>query len=260
MQRHAPIVTLTTDFGTRDGYVGAMKGRLLSIHPGLNIVDISHDISPQDIVAGAMTLRRAVKEFPSGSIHVAVIDPGVGSERGALIITSAKAVLIGPDNGLLEPASRLLADPVCHRLKPRTPWWQAHNSFDGLAVFAPAAALMARDIDPAEFSDQVSTIEHLELPTVTRTGKLLVGQIIAFDRFGNAMTNISERHLENETIAKITCQGSRFDRFNHYQNGAAKGPVAIINSDRMLELACYGGNAERELSLVAGHSVDVVFN
>ena len=154
----SPIITLLTDFGSRDAFVGIMKGVMLGINPSVSFVDLSHDIPPQDILAGALVLRSAVPFFPAGTIHVAVIDPGVGSKRRALLVETPEAFFVGPDNGLLSlaaPASA--ATRVIHLTNEEYFLLPRSQTFHGRDVFAPVAAHLSRGVSPKQFGDSIST-------------------------------------------------------------------------------------------------------
>src|SRR5579885_3113781 len=181
------IVTLITDFGTVDGYVGEMKGILLSSGADVEIVDITHDIPPQDVERGRLTLARLWRRFPAGTIHIVVVDPGVGSSRRGIAVESDERFLIGPDNGVLSPAlvvrgSRVVELPVSPT---------ASFTFHGRDVFAPAAAAIARG-EPLDALGRAidDPVVHRTPEATRRADGALEGQVIVTDRFGNAITNL----------------------------------------------------------------------
>ncbi|MBI2381625.1 MAG: SAM-dependent chlorinase/fluorinase [Gammaproteobacteria bacterium] len=253
-----PLITLTTDFGSQDGYVGAMKGRLLSLCPGAQLVDLSHDIPAQAIRQAAWCLARAAPEFPQGTIHLAVVDPGVGSMRSALLARTARHWLLGPDNGLF---GRLLEQepPVgLWHLHREHPHWQAHQSFDGLHVFVPAAARLALGDAPDTLGKPVKAFHHLPDPTPAWTEGRLNGEVLTFDRFGNALTNIRARHLEGLAGKPLIYVGEAWlPLVRHYAEGEGQPGMALINSDGLLELAVYCGSAQAALGLGEGSPVYV---
>jgi len=254
----ATIITLTTDFGTRDGFVGAMKGRILALCPGATVVDISHDIPPQDILAGAWCLARATPTFPPDTIHVAVVDPGVGSSRQPLLIRANEHWYIGPDNGLFgEVLARYPASGL-YRLHGQTRWWRIHASFDGLALFSPAAACLARGEALAELAGPIETIMPLAYPWPGIGASGVAGEILMFDRFGNAITNIDAPSLDALGGAvRIVCGERAFRRVSHYAEAGQQQAAAIINSDGLLELTLYGQSARAVLGLSVGEPVTV---
>src|SRR5436305_1358303 len=182
-----PIITLLTDFGTADGYVGEMKGVLLSAIPAATIVDIAHDVPAHDVDLGRLTLARYWRRYPEGTVHLAVIDPGVGSARSALAVASEGRFLVGPDNGLLSPAlltagARAVVLPIPAH---------ASRTFHGRDVFAPAAAQLARGADVDELGQPARDPVIRRTPEPHRGGAgELVGEVIAVDGFGNAVTNL----------------------------------------------------------------------
>jgi S-adenosyl-L-methionine hydrolase (adenosine-forming) len=253
------IITLTTDFGTRDGYVGAMKGRILSLAPQSQLVDISHDIAPHDLVAAAWCLLRSTPQFPPQSIHLAVVDPGVGSKRAPIMLLSGGRWYIGPDNGIFSRVVERFGVERQLRLRTRTEWWQAHQSFDGLALFAPAAACVANGIVPERLGETIEDLHWLSGSEPDSTEERIRGQIVLFDRFGNGITNIDVSDLAGlkGEIRTVECRGHRFSLVDHYQAGNGRAGVAIINSDERLELAVFGRSAREEMGLATGDEVRV---
>ncbi|MBU2648345.1 SAM-dependent chlorinase/fluorinase [bacterium] len=253
------LITLTTDFGTADGYVGAMKGRILAMSPTARLIDISHDIEPQGIRQAAWCLLRAASVFPEESIHVVVVDPGVGSTRQPLLLRSGQRWFVGPDNGVFSGIIRRFGVQQGYRLHPETPWWKKHSSFDGLALFAPAAACLANGIPPVDMGvrgDDWMLLENRE--PVVQDGTL-VGEIILFDRFGNGLTNISQAMLAGFQGRPVSAEvrGVAFEIRDHYQAGAGLDALALVNSDGCLELAVFSGSARERFGLTIGDPVTV---
>ncbi len=251
------LVTLTTDFGTRDGYVGAMKGRLLTLAPQVRIIDISHDIDAQDVEGAAWCLARACPQFPSGSIHVAVIDPGVGSERPALLAERDGQWFIGPDNGVFARAWRHRPPDAVWHLHRETRWWSAHRSFDGLAVFAPAAACVANGIEAAEMGIRSIHYEPAPEPAPVLEENGLAGEILTFDRFGNAITNLGPEQVAMfaGSAFRVECRAQSWAFVTHYAAQGGTARVALINSDGLLELAVAGDSARERFALERGDRV-----
>lgn len=242
-----PIITLLTDFGTADGYVGEIKGVLLSEAPGAIIVDISHDITPHDVEMARLTIARYWRRYPHGSVHVAVVDPGVGSTRAALAVLSEGRFLVGPDNGVLSPAllaprARAIALPVPDG---------ASTTFHGRDVFAPAAAQLARgtpfDQLGAEVHDPV--IRRTPEPIRGATGDLQ-GEVIAIDRFGNAITNISAMYS-----GVVHVNGMEMPVRRAYAELELGQAGAITGSSGLIEIAIREGRAADQLRLVRGARV-----
>ena len=248
------LITLTTDFGTKDGYVGAMKGRILSLHPEAKIVDITHDIPAQNTAEAAWCLKRSVPQFPDGTIHIAVVDPGVGSEREPLLAYAGNQWLIGPDNGIFSLLLNRVGPHALYHLDRETEWWNAHQSFDGLAIFAPAAACLAKGIRPMQMGHPTTEIQALDIPQPTLDECQATGEILHFDQFGNAISNIRQKdilELPNETFT-IECQSHQFPLVHHYSAVREGERLAILNSDGLLELSVCGSSAQQDLQLNRG--------
>ena len=254
------IVTLMTDFGTADGYAGAMKGRILSLAPEARIVDISHEIAPQDIRQGAWCLRRAAPQFPTGTVHVAVVDPGVGSSRAGIVIETEHAVLVGPDNGLLYLAAKDDGIRRIIEISEEAKEWYKSTSFDGLTLFAPVGALLLAGLPVEDVGPDAEDIVEWPDATARRHGNVVEGRIVLFDRFGNAMTDIPADALQDRLIERIYLRNAQELRYcDHYAQLAGDDrPGALINSDGRLELTLYGDSAQARLGLRAGDAVRVL--
>jgi hypothetical protein len=260
MKRPGRILTLTTDFGTADGYVGAVKGRILSIVPDATLCDVSHDLPPQDIGRGAWCLRRAVPQFPAGTVHLAVVDPGVGSMRSGIVIETERHVLVGPDNGLLYLAARDDGIRRIIEISEDTQEWYKSTSFDGLTLFAPVAALLLSGMPLDDVGPDAEDIVEWPDATVRSQGNVVEGHIVLFDRFGNAMTDIPGEALRGRTVDRIYLRNAQELHFcDHYAQLAGDArPGALINSDGRLELTLYGDSAQARLSLRPGDPVRVL--
>ena len=255
-QRLTPVITLTTDFGERDYYLGAVKGVLLSIHPGLAIVDITHAVPPGDVLAGAFVLRNAAAEFPPGSIHLAVVDPEVGKKRRAIVVNGRGSLWVGPDNGLLsfpleDPGAvtrEITAAPLHSRRLSAT--------FHGRDLFAPVAARLAAGYPFALVGPRVTGAGILSEPPPAIESGRVAGEVIHIDRFGNAVTNIAREDLD----ALAGAAGARSDLWVlagprrlpvavTYADAERGAPVAVVGSCGLLELAVNGGNGAEALQL-----------
>ncbi|MBI4081148.1 MAG: SAM-dependent chlorinase/fluorinase [Candidatus Lambdaproteobacteria bacterium] len=259
--RRHPMITLTTDYGTADGFVGAVKGCILTLHPRARLVDISHEIGPQDVWHGAWCLRRAAPRFPPGAVHLVVVDPGVGSERAALIVETARSLLVGPDNGVLSLAAGEERVHRVVRIEESPPRWHRSASFDGLTLFAPVAAHLAAGMAPTAFGGEIGRMVELELPAPERVPGALHGRLLGFDRFGNGLTNISRAHLAAEAPRAVRFgTGVIAEPASHY--GALREhpeqPLALWNGDDYLELALYRGSVRERYALAAGDPVTVL--
>jgi hypothetical protein len=252
------IITLTTDFGQADWFVGAMKGVILTINPAVRLVDIAHDIPAGDVAAGAFALTAAYRFFPRGTIHVAVVDPGVGGSRSALAVKTSRCLLVGPDNGVLSLALRREKIRAIHRLENRA-YFLAERSrtFHGRDLFAPVAAALSKGTPIRRLGPAVAGFVKLAWPEPTRTGDGLRGQIVYLDRFGNGITNIAAEQLSDGLWGRAVASArrTRFPLETHYQAVASGRPVAVIGSTGFLELALNGGSAAGKLGLKVGQPV-----
>lgn len=242
------MITLLTDFGTADGYVGEMKGVLASRAPGVQLVDIAHDLEPQDVEAARLTLARYWRRFPEGTVHLVVVDPGVGSDRTAIAVESAGRRLVGPDNGVLSPALLL---PGARAVRLEVPD-NAAPTFHGRDVFAPAAAALVKGASLDDIGEQ-----HLD-PVLRRTPEprrlgdgVLEGEIITIDRFGNCVTN-----LLAPRGGSVSVNGRELGPLRRtYAEMPSGEPLALIGSLGLVEIAVRGGSAASTLGLRRGHKV-----
>jgi len=241
------VITLLTDFGTADGYVGEMKGVLLSLAPDAVVVDITHDISPQDIDHARLTLARVWRRFPKDTVHVVVVDPGVGSARAALAVLSDGRFLVGPDNGVLSPALLIAGVRAVELALPPG----ASATFHGRDVFAPTAAAIARG-EPLEAlgADAMRPVLRRTPEPMRRADGALEGEVILIDRFGNAVTNLVAPRGGTVEVANRQIHVRRT-----YAEVAAEMPVAVVGSSGLIEVAVRDGNASRTLGLERGSRV-----
>jgi len=253
------IISLLTDFGTQDGFVGILKGVILGINPSVSIVDLSHEVQPQDILMGALILRSAIAFFPPGTIHVAVVDPGVGSTRRPIIVETATALLVGPDNGLLSVAAPPESvQRVIYLTKSRYFLPHVSHTFHGRDIFAPVAAHLSRGVFPEDFGPVGTTMERLALPVVAHTPHQITGSVIALDRFGNIVTNITAADLLpfpmeslSVSIGPVQIHGLA----STYASVPVGAVTALLNSWGMLEIAVRNGSAAQQLGVPRGSAV-----
>ncbi len=258
----ATVVTLTTDFGTRDTFAGIMRGVILRTAPDARIVDLTHEVPPQNVAAGAHALASAVRWFPPGTIHVAVVDPGVGTRRRALLVETVEGWLIGPDNGLLSLAApatttRRIFDVSRSRvrLQPVSP------TFHGRDVFAPVAAALAADVEPETLGNRVRTMVRLRRPAPRWRSGRLAGEVLWTDSFGNLATNVGGAHLERAGFRghrlSITI-GTHVVPFGlSYASVPPGRALALVNSSDLLEIAVNRGSAAERFGAVPGTTVTV---
>jgi S-adenosylmethionine hydrolase len=258
-------ITFLTDFGTKEGYVAQMKGVVSSITDA-RILDITHEVSPHNVREGAFILWATAPFFPLGTIHVAVVDPGVGTERKGLLITTKKQILVGPDNGILLPTAHLLGDFVVYEIT--NPKYMIHplsRTFHGRDIFAPVAAYIARGVPFGDIGTQTTHFVDLQFPLGEHRGDRIVGKVLYVDRFGNLITNIPRDILPNDfEQKKITViSGSRqWDQipFVSSYGYVNQGELLItIGSNHFLEISVNKGNAAQTVGLQADAEVQILF-
>ena len=242
-------ITLLTDFGTADYFVGAMKGVILSINPEAVIADITHEIPAQDVAAGAFQLLAAYATFPTGTIHVAVVDPGVGSERRPIVVNAGGYFFVGPDNGIFTYVyEREPAFEVTHVTETRYFRHPVSTTFHGRDIFAPVAAALSTRIDLSSLGTRIS--DPIRLSTLTGP------QVIHIDHFGNLITNITRDQFHGR---KLAINGQVISSFRKFF-GAAPGdePFGIWGSAGLLEIAVNGGSAAESLGVKRGDEVQIL--
>jgi S-adenosylmethionine hydrolase len=256
------IITLTTDFGYQDSFVGIMKGAIAGINPQARVIDITHGIPPQDIIAGALTLRHSAKYFPPGTIHVAVVDPGVGGARRPLLIQGEGNYFLGPDNGVLSLAVKNLGSAhIVHLSNPTYHLHPTSTTFHGRDIFAPAAAHLSLGIPVSAFGEPWDKIVRLSIPKPVRKERSIEGEIVYIDTFGNLFTNIGEHDLSGQPVESLDIGiGSvRVRGLSQSYAGVQEGDfVAVLNSWGLLEIAVYKDNAQKRIGAKIGAKVEIV--
>jgi S-adenosylmethionine hydrolase len=253
------LITLTTDFGTSDPFVGIMKGVIAGRAPNVPVVDVSHGIPAQDVVAGALVLRAAAPYFPARTVHVAVVDPGVGTARRPICIETRDACFIGPDNGLLSLAApREQMVRVVEITDERFMLSPRSQTFHGRDVFAPAAASVASGTPVAALGAECTDTIALRLPQPVRDGNDIRGEIVYVDRFGNLATNVDAGFLP-ASIDHLEIAGHRAIPFvPTYAAVERLALLALVNSWGLLEIAVRDGSARAVLAVGVGTPVIVV--
>ena len=271
------IITLTTDFGAGDGYVGAMKGVVLGINSDAALVDISHDIPPQDVAHGAFVLGITSRHFGPSTVHVGVVDPGVGTSRRALLLVTPRGRYVAPDNGLL---TYVLADqlddspsgvgvgagktefmgPVTAAIPKgcsayelnRSEYWRhpVSDTFHGRDIFAPAAAHLSLGVPPDEMGEAVDEVVSLNIPPPSNRGGVVEGRIIYVDRFGNLVSNVRSSQLPSGDLEVEVC-GARIQGIAR-SYAEAGGLTALVGSHGYLEIAETNGRAADRLAAGVG--------
>jgi len=257
------IITLLTDFGLRDSYVAEMKAVILSIYPEACIVDISHEVRKFDIRMGALLLFRAAKFFPNGTVHVAVIDPGVGTERRPIIIETERGFYVGPDNGVLMLSAQ--RDGIKHIYAIRNPKYmlgKISRTFHGRDIFSPAAAHLAKGAPPSEFGPEVFDPVTPDFAKPRVIDDCIEGEIIHIDDFGNMVTNISEEDLKNlkvkggeQIIFEVGKKSFPLKLCRAYSEVPIDSPLAIIGSCDLLEISVNQGNASIFFGVDVGEKI-----
>ncbi len=263
------IITLTTDFGTRDAYVGTMKGVILNIAPHVTIVDITHQIAPQDVRQGAFLFASSVKYFPPDAIHVVVVDPGVGSSRRPIAIRVGDTVFIAPDNGVLTPAVQACAAaqpeaPILAIHLDRPEYWlpRVSKTFHGRDVFAPCAAHLARGIPFESLGSPIDDWIRLAAPAPTyRPDGSIVAHVQDIDGFGNIVIDVVDAILQGADASHttITLAGHTLHGVRQTYTDVAPGELlALVGSSGYLEVALRNGNAAHFLGVRTGDQVVIV--
>src|SRR5215469_10110831 len=257
------IVTFTTDFGLQDPFVGIMHGVVLNIEPEVRIVDISHAVRSFDILDGALTIAQAYRYFPPRTVHVIVVDPGVGSERRPIVAETEDYVFVAPDNGLLTLIeSREPRFTVRHVTAERYFLQPVSQTFHGRDIFSPVAGWLSKGVDPSEFGPEISDYVRLEFPAVQRvSANGLDGIVARVDKFGNLITNLHEVDVASLTATSpakfsLTIAGQTITRLRtSYAEGAGEELFLILGSSGFLEIAAKQTSAAEQLQVGVGSPV-----
>ena len=254
------VITLTSDFGLRDHYVGTMKGVMLRIHPEARLIDITHQITTQDVLEASLVLDGGYRYFPVGTVHLVVVDPGVGSGRRPILVAGNEHFFVGPDNGtftgIMEGDRSARAFEIVERrfLLPGI-----SDTFHGRDIFAPVAAFLARGIAPEEFGPPVTDPCRLSLPVPRIWGDQIRGEVIHIDSFGNIVSNIARVDFERavgERRFRILINGKVIDRIHRTYADRERGQtLALFGSSDLLEVAVADGRAERRIGAGKGDTV-----
>ena len=256
------IITLTTDFGLQDHYVSAMKAVMLGIAPDVRFVDVSHEIPAQDIMAGAWVVKNTAFLYPPGTVHLVVVDPGVGTSRHPIALKIKDQYFVGPDNGIFSLLFKEY-EYEAYKLNNSTYWAQGlSNTFHGRDVFAPVSAHLSTGVSLDEIGEPIDDLVtyHWAVPIADKDG--LQGWVVHIDRFGNLITNISdeliEDHLKRKSV-KIYVGNTMLDKVVSTFGDVEEGePAAFIGSSGMLEIGINKGNAARMLSVDKGAQISIV--
>ena len=270
-----PLLVFTTDFGLSDSYAGVMKGVALGINPDARLVDLTHRIAPQNVFQGAFALGVSYRYFPTHAIHVAVVDPGVGTSRRPVLLETPSGSFVAPDNGLLSrvlddylPDSSVPAGPVelpdgvrgFHLTNPE--YWQhpVSSTFHGRDVFTPVAAHLSLGVAPQSLGEPTGFLEYLPVPLPRVDAEGIRGEIIYSDTYGNLISSIPQALIEGRAIGEIRIRGRAIARLSRtFNDGPTCDLVALVGSHGYLEVAVPNGSAAATLSASPGEPVSVTF-
>ncbi|TYP93483.1 hypothetical protein LX73_1187 [Fodinibius salinus] len=256
------VITLTTDFGLQDYYVSAMKGVMLDIAPDVRMVDISHDIPSQDIMAGSWILKNSAMLFPKGTVHAVVVDPGVGTDRDPIAIKIADQYFVGPDNGIF---SLLIEEHPYEAVRlTNAEYWRDNpsNTFHGRDIFAPVAAHLSQGVNLEELGESAEDLKTYRwtVPITDKNG--IEGMVMHIDKFGNLVTNITADHVEDvigDRKVRIYIGNTILDNIADTFGDVADGePVAYIGSSGMLEVGINKGDAQQMLGIQKGAQISLI--
>jgi S-adenosyl-L-methionine hydrolase (adenosine-forming) len=259
------MITLTTDFGDADYFVPAMKGAIYGTYREVDVLDITHQVPPHDVYAAAFTLLCCYRDFPRWTIHVAVVDPGVGSSRRPILVMTDDYYFVGPDNGIFSYVyQRETVNRVVHLTEPHYFRSPVSATFHGRDVFAPIAAYVAKQVDWRKMGVEISDHTKFNTPTPVVSAGQIKGHVIHVDRFGNLITNITANELTEERVkAGVRCRVGKHDvprLLTHFAEAAANELFAYFGSAGFLELAVSRQNAARMVEARRGMEVEVLFS
>jgi S-adenosylmethionine hydrolase len=254
------MITLTSDFGLKDPYVAEMKGVILSINSKTTIVDITHGIEKFDIRTGAFILASVVPYFPKGTVHIAVVDPGVGTNRRSILVESKQGFFVGPDNGVLMLAAQKLGSEHTFEINnPKFMLPKISSTFHGRDVFAPAATYLEMGMKPSEFGPEISDAINPEFVKVEKINGSFTGEVLYIDGFGNIITNITQKEVADAKSVKV-----KFPNFSlalafkkTYSEAKFQEPITLFGSHGFLEIALNQDNVAEKLHVTAGDKIQV---
>jgi S-adenosyl-L-methionine hydrolase (adenosine-forming) len=256
------MITLTSDFGLKDPYVAELKGAILNINPKATLIDISHEVEKFDAHIAAFILASAAPYFPQGTIHLAVVDPGVGTKRRALLIKTRLAFFVGPDNGVLILAAQKQGIERIYQLSNQQFMLpKVSSTFHGRDIFAPVAAHLDLGVSPSEFGPEIKDPVSPQFAVVKQIGESLIGEVLHIDGFGNIITNINEAEISSFSNKKIGVElqeaALSLVLAKTYAEAKPKQPIALIGSHGFLEIALNQGNAAEKFHIKVGSKIEV---
>jgi S-adenosylmethionine hydrolase len=254
------MITLTTDFGLLDPYAAEMKGVILTVNPEATVIDITHNVEKFNIRMAAFVLASAAPYFPKGTVHLAVVDPGVGTKRRAIIVQTKQSFFVGPDNGVLMLSAQSQGIERIHEISnPNLILPQTSNTFHGRDIFAPAAAHLDKGVHPKEFGEEVKNPVLPQFSAVEQSKDMLTGEVLHIDNFGNIITNIKERNVPKATLISMklpqTLLKAKFVKV--YEEAEPEEPIILVGSHGFIELAINQGNAAEKFHAKVGDKIVV---
>ncbi len=254
------MITLTSDFGLKDPYVAEMKGVILTINSNAIIIDITHDIEKFNIGMAAFTLASAASYFPNGTVHLAVVDPGVGTERRAIIVQTKHGFLVGPDNGILMLVAQSQGiEHIYELLNSNLMLPKTSNTFHGRDIFAPAAAYIDKGTKLTEFGREIKDPVLPSFPSIKRSNNVLIGEVLHIDGFGNIITNIKEKDIIGSQIINLELNevSLKLKFCKSYAEAERREPIVLVGSLDFLEIAINQGNAAKKFGAKVGDKIKV---
>ena len=271
---NSPLLVFTTDFGLTDSYAGVMKGVALDINPELRFVDLTHQVSPQNVAQGAFALGVSYRYFPADAIHVAVVDPGVGTSRRPILMQTPHGTFVAPDNGLLSRVvETYLPDMPADSTKVRLPasvqayhltnpdYWlhPVSSTFHGRDIFTPVAAHLSLGVPSKSMGEPICEMEYLPIPKPRIEAEAIRGEIIYCDVYGNLISSIPLSLIEGRNIGEIRIRGRSITTLSHTFNDvpSSSGLIALVGSHGYLEVAVPNGSAAETLSVGPSEPISV---
>ena len=257
------MITLTTDFGLKDPYVAEMKGVIYSIKPAARIVDVSHQIDKYNVRMAAFILGSAAPYFAKGTVHVVVVDPGVGTNRRAIVVQTKQAFFVGPDNGVLMLAAKVQGvSHIYGLIDPKYMLQEVSSTFHGRDIFAPVAAHLDKGVKPKEFGVEITDPVTPKFANVERKNGSISGEVLYVDGFGNVITNIGKAEVAKAKTVKVNLHNISLQLpcSETYGNAKPQEPLALVGSHGFLELALNQGSFSEKYRVNAGDRIEAVIS
>jgi len=254
------MISLTTDFGLKDPYVAEMKGIILTINSNAALIDVTHSVDKFSVRMGAFVLMSAASYFPRGTTHLAIVDPGVGTERRAIVVQTERDFFVGPDNGVLILAAQSQGiEQIYEITNPKFMLPKVSSTFQGRDIFAPAAAHLDMDVEPSEFGAKITDAVTPQFNTVERKNSYLIGEVLHVDGFGNIITNINEHELTQSKNVNMKLPKATLEVVlgKTYAETKPQQPLALVGSHGFLEIALNRGNAAEKFHVKTGDKIEV---